>query len=265
MAVPTLAVLAAECPERCSGWNISQMEIVVLTALDWNVHCNTAYDFLGALGLGTLVRDCDELGGLIVGMPSDAHRLEIELLIRRYAEFFADLAVYEYTQDAQPASLTAAASVAAARVLFNIQPRWPESMTSDSGYSVDELQETICHLLECARVPPSGVCARAPRTRRSPRTLSRAALTSRRPALHTPPPAVSSCTTLPTTGSSCKRWRSGTAGHAGSPAGGKTHPATSRRCTLRPSSETCQWRSGSECEGACAARARRRARAGEPL
>ncbi|KAJ1626034.1 cyclin-like protein [Pavlovales sp. CCMP2436] len=147
-AVPPLSALTAECGERHSEWELAQMEITVLTALDWRVHCDTSYDFLGALGLSPLIRTGDQIGGMGVGHAGNQYSGEVELLIRRYAEFFVDLAVYEYPHGSTPESLQAAAAVAAARMLFSVTPTWPDSLQRDSGYAQYALNVTICHLLD---------------------------------------------------------------------------------------------------------------------
>lgn len=149
-AVPHLSAFVAECGSRYTEWDIAQMEISVLTQLDWKVHCETAYDFVGALGLSSLIRTGDHIGGMAVGPENGGsqYSAEVELLIRRYAEFFVDLAVYEYPHGSQPASLTAAAAVAAARMLFSITPTWPPLLQRDAGYALAQLNETLCHLLE---------------------------------------------------------------------------------------------------------------------
>lgn len=152
--MPFLASLAAECGGRYSEYEIAQMEITVLTQLAWAIHCNTAYDFVGALGLSTLIRAGDVIGGVSIGRLDGwtQYCAEVDQLIRRYADFFVDLSVYEYPHGSQPDSLLAAAAVAAARTLFGVTPTWPECMRRDGGYALPELRATLCHLLRCAQL-----------------------------------------------------------------------------------------------------------------
>lgn len=215
------------------------MEIAVLTQLEWRVHCNTAYDFVGVLGLTSLIRAGDEINGMAVG-PSDPpgpHTADVDLLIRRYAGFFVDLSVYEFPHGSQPASLTAAAAVAAARVLFSVSPTWPDCLRRDSGYAQPALHETLSMLLECARRHrrARAPCARRALARAQPVPAASACVSCR---------AASSCTTSATTGPTCSRWpRALRPSLPASDSVSAARTCRASRCSLRrrsPTSPHCQ-------------------------
>jgi len=66
---------------------------------------------------------------------------KIPKYVKKYAEFFCNLTLQEYSFQKYDPSLLAAAIVMASRVALNVEPRWRPELTVLSGYEEADISE----------------------------------------------------------------------------------------------------------------------------
>lgn len=124
---------------RYSGDMIQQMEIMVLNKLEWCLTAVTPLHFLGYyLSKGVLFED-----DLMQGKPLVE---KVPRYMQKYAEFFADLCLQEYSFQVYPPSLLSAAIITASRKALHVSPLWRHELTNLTGVTEQEIAPYMNHL-----------------------------------------------------------------------------------------------------------------------
>jgi len=138
--VPTIEKLNGCTNYAYSPELIKEMEILVLKCLDWHLNVVIPLHFLNLFNYCNIVFDNDDIDG---GKP---HTEAIILYTQKYAYFFADLCLQEYTFQQYPPSLLVAGILAAARRAVRIEPVWNANLKVMTGYGAREVHACCKHI-----------------------------------------------------------------------------------------------------------------------
>jgi len=138
--VPTIDKLNGYTNFAYSPELVKEMEILVLKCLDWHLNVVIPLHFLNLFNYCNVVFDDDVIDG---GKP---HSEAIILYTQKYAYFFADLCLQEYTFQQYPPSLLVAGILAAARRAVRIEPVWNANLKVMTGYGAREVHACSKHI-----------------------------------------------------------------------------------------------------------------------
>jgi len=137
--VPEISELVHELRYQYEPRDICEMEILVLNRLKWQLSEYTPLHFLAHfLHRGVLYED-----DMIQQSNNAASLKRIRKYLRRYTNFFAELAMQDYAFQAYPSSIVAASIVVASRKAINIVPMWRPEMESLLSCKVEDIRACV--------------------------------------------------------------------------------------------------------------------------
>lgn len=138
--IPTLAELN-ECSNNAYSVDaLKEMEVSVLRHLGWCLSLVTPIHFLQFYQARGIVF----LADLFEGGPDN--RASALKYVKKYADFFAELCLQEYTFQQYLPSVMGAAVIAAARRAVKIDPIWNEELESLTTYNEKQIFKAYRHL-----------------------------------------------------------------------------------------------------------------------
>lgn len=118
---------------------VHQMEVLVLTRLDWSLTCITPLHYLGIFHSRGVLFETDTI----------AYKSLVQKVLKymkKYTDFFAEMCLQEYTFQQYAPSLLAAAVVMAARRALVIRPLTHAALEESLGYPAAAIDPVLAHV-----------------------------------------------------------------------------------------------------------------------
>jgi hypothetical protein len=150
-SVPSVRSLIERSGHEIKPGSVHQMEVMILTRLNW---CATVVTPLHFLAMHA------RRGVVFAGERSEEDVIESAPphYLSRYLDFFADLCCQEYRfSQYLPSALAAAIVLATRRALF-VEPLWNPRLTEVLGYSLEEIKPVFTALWDYYREPFRETC-----------------------------------------------------------------------------------------------------------
>lgn len=138
---PTIEMINSCSETRFTLDAIRQYEVLVLKELHWQLAVTVPAQFLDIYYANGVVFHSD----LVDGQPATNR---IARNVRKFADFFNELALQEYRFQQYPASLVAASVVVCARRAANLQSVWHAKLAQLTGYTPEEVAPVYTSLYE---------------------------------------------------------------------------------------------------------------------
>jgi hypothetical protein len=163
-SIPDLLQLTKLSNAGHTSLSFREGELEVLRHLGWRLRAVPALHVVGyALSKGTcFVDDTWQGRGLIEKIPK---------YVKKYAEFFCNLTLQEYTFQQYLPTKLAAAVILASRVALQLEPRWRPELVRLTGYEESEITHIFHHVWTyyeeqfpghgCRSISPRGVAESA--------------------------------------------------------------------------------------------------------
>lgn len=116
--------------------DIAHIEVCVLKALDWRLHCSTYYHFLDFHKCQGFVDDGDLVEGQTV-----SEKTRKQLI--KYIYFFADMLLLDTDFCGIQKLPSSAAIIATARFTVRMEPVWPAHLAVKTGFSVCDITALV--------------------------------------------------------------------------------------------------------------------------
>jgi len=114
-------------------------ELEVLRHLNWKLRAIPPIHIVGYfLSKGVMLTDDTWQGRSLIE--------KIPKYVKKYADFFCNLTLQEYSFQQYLPSLLGAAVILASRVALNIEPRWRKELVSLTGYNEVEITDVFHHI-----------------------------------------------------------------------------------------------------------------------
>jgi len=136
--IPDLLVVT-KLEKQHTSLSFRDGECEVLGYLQWQLRAITPLHVVGFfLSNGvTFTNDLWQGRALIEKIPK---------YVKKYAEFFCNLCLQEYSFQQYAPSHLAAAIILSSRVALQVEPRWRDELTALTGYNEDSISKTFTHV-----------------------------------------------------------------------------------------------------------------------
>ena len=137
--IPELLQLTKLSNAGHTSLSFREGELVVLKHLGWQLRAIPAIHVVGYyLSKGACFEDDIWQGRTLIQ--------KIPKYVRKYAEFFCNLTLQDYSFQQYLPTVLGAAILLASRVSLNLQPKWRPELVRLTGYEMDDLTECFDHV-----------------------------------------------------------------------------------------------------------------------
>merc|ERR1712224_160293 len=119
-----------------------QMELIVMQCLDWRLLVPTAEQFIGYYMRHSLFDTDLHVSYKITNID------RAKKYLGKYAFYFMEVSLQDYTFYDYLPSLVAASVIAASRMCIKITPTWPDQLTQLTGYDYTDLELCVMKLID---------------------------------------------------------------------------------------------------------------------